>query len=1094
MFRSFIKSAKLLIGVYFSIIILLIYLGYNFYHNAKERQVAEWHKDLQTISKSKASAVYNWKMERLADAVFLHRNLIVYQLIDSYRLKHLRNDSLKIVSAINSIYKSHDYSSVFIVDPSEKILIDLNPSAKFNLIDDSLKKSIARNEIIFSDIYYDPVYADKVIDIYIPVKYNGRYTASIIFKINPYKLLFPIVTSSFRENTTSESFIFTVEEDSISLLSPLKNVKPDVKIYKRSISESELPAVKYVVKHLNVTSGTDYRGAEVIANIRAIEKTPWILVTKVDLSEVYQPVYQDTVKNILLLGAVIIIGGLALIVYYTVSNYNNLKSISEAENKFEKLFDNSIEAIIIISNNKITDCNPYACTLFGVSKSSLIGKTLLDFSPAKQPDGKTSSEIISSLIEESLAGREHKFEWTFVRSGKLIFTDISISNFTVNGRKLAAVFIRDITARTFAEEANRKLSRAVEYSPLSIVITDYDANIEYVNPEFTELTGYLPEEVLGMNPKILASGKTAQSVYKNMWNTIKSGATWYGEFCNKKKNGELFWENAIISPIKDDEGRITHFLALKEDITEKKKTMENLALQSQMLDSIAQAVIAVKPDTSIMYMNSPAEKLFGWTQQELSGKSVLDVGVSEEYMNDARQILLKLRKDGFVSSELIVKRKDGSQFPVLISAANVTNLAGEQIGFIGVFTDLTEIKRKEFELKLAKENAEEMNRLKSSFLANMSHELRTPLTGILGFTEILKDEVSDDGQREMIEYIKMSGQRLLSTFNSILDLSSIEANKYKIIYSDINIYDLLQTEINLFKSTAALKKVEILLEAPDEKSTIISDEHILKNIISNLIDNAIKFTHAGQITIGYYFTEVFSVRFLNIFIRDTGIGIPEEAKKIIFDEFRQASEGLGRSYEGSGLGLAITSKFVKLLNGEINVFSKVGAGSEFVIKIPAGNSAGRGLTGQKESISDFIFSVDKDSDGKLKILLVEDDESNSNFIKHVLEPVYLIDIADNGKAAIKMAAESSYDLILMDINLGAGMDGLLVSKTIRSIDKYANVPIIAITAYAMAGDKAKFLSQGLTDYIAKPFAISELLNVVSRNLKSYPVSIIRDNL
>jgi PAS domain S-box-containing protein len=979
--------------------------------------------------------------------------------------------------------------NIFIIDRSKKILVNLNPGKNYNLIKDSLENSISKKEIIFSNLYYDQVYKDVVIDVYIPVILNKRIIASIIFKIDPHRLLFPIVTSSFHDNTTSESLVLSVEGDSVILLSPSKIAEAIPGQYKRSLNEINLPVVKFIKDNINEIQGTDYRGQEVIANIRKIEKTPWIIVTKVDLTEVYGPVYADTVKNILILGAVIIIGGLALLVYYTVANYNNLKSINEAEKKFKKIFDNSIEAIVIISNNKITDCNPYTCSLLGVPKNSLLGKSLSDFSPAVQPDGTNSAKTISKLIEEAVDDKEQQFEWVFNRSGKLIFSDVNLSNFTVNGKKLAAAFIRDMTQRRIAEESNRKLSRAVEYSPISIVITDIDANIEYVNPKFTNLTGYFPEEVLGTNPKILSSGQTAPSVYKEMWETLKAGETWYGEFCNKKKNGELFWETAIISPIKDEAGKITHFIALKEDITEKKKTTEYLILQSKMLESIGQSVIAIKPDSTIMYQNSTAEKLFGWALDEVIGRNIIEVGVPLEYISEAKQILFKLFNEGSFTGELIVKRKDESRLPVLISGSKVQNERGEIIGFIGVFTDLTEIKRKEAELKLAKDNAEEMNKLKTSFLANMSHELRTPLTGILGFTEILKDEVPDAGQREMVDYIRTSGQRLLSTFNSILDLSSIEANKYKVTYSDINIFSLLQREISLYKSAAEAKAVEIILEAPDQTSTINSDEHILTNIVSNLINNAIKFTNNGKITVGYYFSELFSVRSLNIFVRDTGIGIPDDAKSLIFDEFRQVSEGLGRSYEGSGLGLAITSKFVKMLNGEINVFSKVGLGSEFVVKIPIGQTEEQSVKSQIDEV-DFVSSKFEKVMGisdKIRILLVEDDESNSSFILHVLATKYSVDLADNGKTAIKMATDSFYDLILMDINLGLGMDGLLVSKTLRSIDKYASIPIIAITAYAMAGDKAKFLNEGLSDYIAKPFAISELLNIVSKHLKANSV-------
>lgn len=286
--------------------------------------------------------------------------------------------------------------------------------------------------------------------------------------------------------------------------------------------------------------------------------------------------------------------------------------------------------------------------------------------------------------------------------------------------------------------------------------------------------------------------------------------------------------------------------------------------------------------------------------------------------------------------EIDIKRIDGEKRTLLVSASPHLSNEGIFLGSFVIFRDITLQKKAEAEIIIAKEKAEEMSQIKSNFLANMSHELRTPMVAILGFSEILLTYHKDPEIAEMIKSIHLGGKRLMHTINSILDLSRLESSNTQLSKTLTDIILIIEDEVKLYKSIAANKNLYINIESDKNEFRIATDEKIVQSIIENLLNNAIKFTNKGGITIKvkreYYHKNINEC--VVISITDTGIGIPNESQHIIFDEFRQVSEGLGRRFEGTGLGLTITKKLVELIGGEISVESKPGKGSTFTVKIP----------------------------------------------------------------------------------------------------------------------------------------------------------------
>ena len=567
---------------------------------------------------------------------------------------------------------------------------------------------------------------------------------------------------------------------------------------------------------------------------------------------------------------------------------------------------------------------------------------------------RASNDIAEILNGKTLYDREFNI---IKKNGFSFPAEISASPI-YSGERIVGLrgFIIDKTESKKSQEQLRILSRAVQQSPASIIITDYDGNIEYINPKFQEVTGYSLDEISGKNPRILSSGLKSASEYEILWKTIKAGNDWTGEFQNKKKNGEIYWASALISPVKDNEGNITHFLGLQEDITERK--------------------------------------------------------------------------------------------------------------------------RNEMELKAAKEKAEEMNRMKSVFLANMSHELRTPMIGIMGYTETLYNELKESPLKDMAGTLSKSSSRLKETLNLILDLSRIEANKIEINSANLNIPEILRETTKLFEIAAVEKNLKLDLVIKDEEIASMLDRRMFTQIIENLINNAIKYTNLGKVTITARKKIENEKEFSIIEIEDTGIGIQSENIDIIFEPFRQISEGNARNFEGTGLGLTITKKFVELLGGNIFVTSILGSGSKFTVKFP---SVTFSPAEKENNVNEEKEKKMDEKKGNHLLLLVENDVPSIDIIKIYLQDRYIVDAALDGLTALQMVEKKKYDAILMDIDLGFGMNGLEVAQKVKKLQGYENVPIIAVTAYAMLGDREKFLSAGCTHYIAKPFdkfALTDLLEEI----------------
>ena len=388
-----------------------------------------------------------------------------------------------------------------------------------------------------------------------------------------------------------------------------------------------------------------------------------------------------------------------------------------------------------------------------------------------------------------------------------------------------------------------------------------------------------------------------------------------------------------------------------------------------------------------------------------------------------------------------------------------------------------ELEKTNIELIAAKEKAEEMNRLKSNFLANMSHELRTPLVGINGFADLLCQDLNDPELKSMAENIYISGSRLSETLNLILDLSMLESKKINFQFQKIDLVSTTEGIIELFKESARKKGLTLKSSFSQPAIFINSDERAVRSILNNLINNAIKFTKKGSVTVDISLID----NFVEIKVIDTGIGIAKEYLGTIFEEFRQVSEGFNRNFEGNGLGLNITKKLVDKFGGEISVDSGLGKGSTFIVKLPVTIS---GENIEKETVIEKVpmAVLTRHKSVKPLALLVDDDSFVYPILKRFTAGQVDLKSTSEGELAVKLCRQNQYAMIFMDINLVRGIDGIQASKAIRKIKGYENIPIIATTAYAMDDEKEEFMAAGCTHYLSKPFRHQDVLTLLGKIL------------
>jgi PAS domain S-box-containing protein len=483
-------------------------------------------------------------------------------------------------------------------------------------------------------------------------------------------------------------------------------------------------------------------------------------------------------------------------------------------------------------------------------------------------------------------------------------------------------------------------------------------------------------------------------------------------------------------------------------------------------------------------VNNVACKRLGYTREELLAMTPFDISDGKDVAYNS-QLVVRLSSEGNATFETTYVKKDGTRLPVEISALRLT-IDGKEL-YMAIARDITERKKHILELEAAKEQAFAASRAKSEFLAHMSHEVRTPMNGVLGMLQLLKMTGLDDEQHEYVTTAMESGKSLLNIINDILDYSKIEAGKLQMNPEPFRLRDMLKTLISSFKTAISPQKVilDFVIE-PKVPEVLIADHMRIRQILYNLVGNAVKFTEQGHIDISVRLTDtLYDGRVLLEFtVSDTGIGVPGDVGDRLFEPFTQIASRRQKKIQGTGLGLSIVKLLVKQMNGTVHLQRNEADGTTVIFTLTAAKGKLPLVPDLPRSPAPLLTRPHR----RLATLVVEDEQINQHILQAILTKLgHRVTVAENGYVALDLLSTDHFDIVLMDVQMPE-MDGLETTQKIRTSSEFShisNIPIIALTAYAMAGDKDKCLAAGMTSYLAKPVDIKKL-EILLQNLTTDP--------
>jgi len=612
--------------------------------------------------------------------------------------------------------------------------------------------------------------------------------------------------------------------------------------------------------------------------------------------------------------------------------------------------------------------------------------------------------------------------------------------------------------------------------PIALVYISVDGGIIEYNKSFKELLNF-QEELNSKN--IFELDRTKDSlIIKDLKKCLNTGELFIEKKAIIKNNGETKFIDYSIIPAVDPRKKVIGAIITIGDSSNKLVQQEELIRILTALDNTGVAIITTDRKSKLSYVNKSAVNLWGF---ENNGEMINRCELMDLFDNESLKKLtnhwdkMVSERVFFFADKLTAIKSDGNKIPVEVKATLINDTNEQPIGVTLSLYDISDQIESRNELVMAKEMAEESDRLKSAFLANMSHEIRTPMNGILGFANLLRKKgISDEMREKYVHLINSNGEMLVKIIDDIIDLAKIESGQLKLIDHECNI-NILLDEIKMFCEKQIRKSGKInvlfdLINTENEDVTINTDTLRLKQVLLNLVENAIKFTNDGTVELGY----IIKGEEINFYVKDTGIGIPYEKQNVIFDRFLQLDDSPAREYGGTGLGLTISKNLVEMMGGKIWVESKPDIGSVFKFTHPLKEVA---KIDETQPIEDEIMPIDYDWSDRT-ILIAEDEEDNYFLLEEFLKETNVKLLwAKDGLETVEMFKNNKVNLVLLDIKIPK-LSGYEVVNKMKKMNP--KTPVIAQTAYALTGDKERILEAGCDDYLAKPIEIEGIFNMINK--------------
>ncbi|MBN1253487.1 MAG: PAS domain S-box protein [Bacteroidales bacterium] len=781
------------------------------------------------------------------------------------------------------------------------------------------------------------------------------------------------------------------------------------------------------------------------------------------------------------------------------------KSKSNSRNKanknnliYSEILNSTKNAFILLNEEKkVIEWNNSAERIFEVNKEDIIGKSYEDVIQNRtmkadlidmindNAQKNYSKEYLINI--KSITGKKHRILWNITR---LIDNKGNFKGILAIGQ--------DVTEREKTEIERKRNEAKLKHNLLFVntLLNNIPSPVYYknkedqyvgCNPEFANLFDLQKEEIIGKKTKdIVKPEHFAQEIINEDKQLFKTGKYQTKELIWKYKDGStnnfLLKKTAFLNSDKSIAGLVGIMTAVTDIKVIEQKLRDSELFYKSITDSANDAIVLIDNKDQINFLNLAAEKIFKIDKKHALNKNIYQIIFNKNYKPEIdlhkKEILnIKTDKNKGVVFQLKAKNAKNIEFPIELSMSKIS--IREQIFHLLIIKDITERKIYEQKLLAAKEKAEESDRLKSAFLSNMSHEIRTPMNAIVGFSQLLTDKIFNDEKKKIfIEQININSESLMQLIEDIIYVSKIEAGKIEIKEApcELNtILDEIKMSFEEHKRRMGKDNIELILSKgiDDKNLNITTDNQRFRQILTNLIGNALKFTEKGKVEFGY--TKK-SEKELLFFVFDTGLGINSKKIEYVFDRFTKVSASKTKLYGGTGLGLSITKDLVERLGGEISLESEENVGSKFYFTLPFNQNFPEKKNEKINELTDNTLLLKNK-----KILIAEDEEVNFLFLKEVIEPNGAeIDWAKNGKIAVELAKNHKYDIILMDIKMPV-MDGYDAMKLIKKFSP--EIPIIAQTAYAIPEEQKIGYEAGCDFYLSKPIEPNLLIKTIVNFIK-----------
>jgi PAS domain S-box-containing protein len=930
-----------------------ILIGLLYFKSQKTNLLETSMQELSTITDMKVKQVTQWRQERIDDGKFLSENISLIRQFSGY-LRNVYDKKLHddLLSDLEAIADNYNYKNALLID--RKLNVRLFYPNLDTIIGNYLKPRLPdilkKGKVELTDLHQTDkvsfVHLDLIIPLKGPEQKDTAVVGILILRIDPDKVLFPLIQSWPVKSNTSESFIFNRENDSIVYLSELKYLRNASLYFKKSVTEEKLAAAMALRGYVETSDAIDYRGVPVFASMKKVPESPWFLLAKTDRDEIYESL-RSQLKFVVIIIVLMIITSLFLCgallwqqrLRYYRSEFESEKERQALIKHYDYILKYANDLILLLDHNfTIIEANDKVLETYQHGRKELIGANVRIIIADSYLSRLTENQMFLNEKGFSLFEALHK-----KKNGMEFPVEVSARKVDIEGVTYYQSIMRDISDRKSSEEILReseeKFRKVFEDSLIGMLISDKDMGILRANNAFCNMIGRSESEIHGMTFRDFTHPEHIKDDEFAMLKLVaKEIPVYHTEKRYLKKDGSIIWGSLTVSLIRNNADEVQFFLAMIEDITSRKiaeaELEKSFSLQKATLESTADGILVVDNNGKIVQFNHKFGEM--WRIPDGILKSMEDEKALQYVMNQLKYPadFIDKVKDLYSDNEAItydlLEFIDGRFFE---RYSQPQKIGEKSVGRVWSFRDITARKKAENELIAAKEKAEESDRLKTAFLHNVSHEIRTPMNAIIGFTALLNEpDIKDSERHQYTDIIFQSSNQLLSIINDIVDLASIESGQVKLNLGQINLNTMLKRLYDQFSYKTVPHKISLSLKTPLSlmDSEIITDNIKLVQVLSNLINNAFKFTVKGKISFGYDLKD----GFLEFFVKDTGIGIPEEHLSKIFNRFYQVDNAISRQYSGTGLGLSISKAYVELMGGRMWVTSKPGEGTEFKFTIP----------------------------------------------------------------------------------------------------------------------------------------------------------------